>query len=111
MALKQEISPATRLLLIKLAEGFADGVRNGTFAFTEQDGRRIADYVGSVVNPQPKIRICSMAQACEYLHISQPTFRKYVRQGLLPQGIKIAGITELLWDKADIERFEKERRG
>ena len=45
--------------------------------------------------------------ACDYLGITQPTFRKYVREGLVPHGRKLPGFTEKVWDKSDIEKFKK----
>ena len=49
---KTEIDPETRLMLIELAEGFAEGVRNGTFRFSEEGGRRLAGIIRGIVNPE-----------------------------------------------------------
>lgn len=99
----------TTQLVIHLLEGITDGVRNGTFKFTERDGRLLIDTLKDILYPQPKMRICNITQACDYLGISQPTFRKYIRQGIIPHGRKTSGFTELIWDKGDIEKFKKER--
>lgn len=97
----------TRLILIRLAEDFAEGVKTGRLDFTEAQGKRIMNTVQRVLNPQTPLHICNITQACDYLHISQPTFRKYVREGKIAEGKKIAGFTELIWDKKEIERFDK----
>ncbi|MBQ7280563.1 MAG: helix-turn-helix domain-containing protein [Bacteroidales bacterium] len=54
-----------------------------------------------------RLRLCSISQACRYLGISQPTFRKLVKQGELPQGRKIAGIRERIWNKENIEEYAR----
>lgn len=51
------MNPETRLILIKLAEDFADGIRTGRISFTEAQGRRIIAAVSEALNPQPKMRI------------------------------------------------------
>lgn len=98
----------TRLILIRLAEDFAEGVKTGRLDFTEAQGKRIMNTVQRVLNPQTPLRICNITQACDYLHISQPTFRKYIREGKIPEGKKIAGFTELVWDKKEIENLDKD---
>ena len=102
------MEPETRLILIKLAEDFADGIRTGRIDFTEAQGRRVISAVGEALNPQPRMRICNITQACDYLGVSQPTFRKYVREGRIPAGQKMSGFSELLWDKNDIEAFKRQ---
>lgn len=98
----------TRRILITLAEDFADGIRTGRLDFTELEGRRIIEAVGVALNPRQVPRdICNISMACDYIGISQPTFRKHVREGRIPPGMKIAGFTELVWNKKDIERFKK----
>ncbi|MBQ7280269.1 MAG: hypothetical protein IJR13_06080 [Bacteroidales bacterium] len=52
---------------------------------------------------QRRLRLCSISQ----VGISQPTFRKLVKQGELPQGRKIAGIREKIWSKEDIEEYAR----
>ena len=99
----------TTLLIIHLLEGVTDGVRNGTFKFSEREGRLLIDTMKGILYPQPKMRICNITQACDYLGLSQPTFRKYIREGKIPHGCKISGFTELIWNKDDIEKFKKER--
>ena len=103
------MTPDTQLLIIHLLEGITDGFRRGSFILSDAEGRRVLDALKNILCPQPKMmRICNISQACDYLGISQPTFRKYVRQGKIPQGRKVSGFTELIWDKGDIEKFKKD---
>lgn len=99
----------THILLIHLVEGFLEGLKNGTFRFTEREGRILLDAARELLHPGHRMdaRICNMTQACDYLGITPPTFRKYVREGRIPKGVKIAGFTEKIWNKSDIEEFAK----
>ncbi|MBR1792102.1 MAG: helix-turn-helix domain-containing protein [Bacteroidales bacterium] len=109
---RDEIAPETRLLLIALFEGMAEGVRNGTFRFSEEQATRLVAAIKGMRDADKndgRLRICTISTACDYLGISQPTFRKYVKQGLIAPGGKVKGLTELVWDKAEIERFAEER--
>lgn len=104
MGVREEISPETRLALIELAEGFAEGVRNGTFRFTEESGRVIGEFIKRLKEPEKYKKIdelVNITQACRYLGMSQPTFRKYVRMGKIPSGRKEAG-GQPMWAKEDI---------
>ena len=47
----------------------------------------------------------SKVMACDYLGISRATFDNYVRDGLLPKGIKEDGFKELSWNKSDLDIF------
>lgn len=111
---KTEIAPETRLMLIELAEGFAEGVRNGTFKFSEEGGRKLAGFLRGIVNPEMEgvdpesgMKTYSITRASGVLGISQPTFRKYVREGIIPKGIRIADIPGPRWNKEEIEEVRK----
>lgn len=47
----------------------------------------------------------SKVMACDYLGVSRATFDNYVRDGLLPKGIKEDGFKELSWNKSDLDIF------
>lgn len=104
-----EISPETRLLLIELAEGFAAGVRNNTFKFSEESGKRICEFIDRLNHPEKYRRPeeeCNITEACRYLHMSQPTFRKYIKESKIPGGRKRDG-GQPMWLKSDIIAFGK----
>lgn len=112
------MTPETRLMLIELAEGFAESMRKGTMSFTEDTARRLAALVSETLNPRPKVegKAVNITQACQMLGISQPTFRKYIRLGMLPQGVKVQGCASPMWEISQIEAFKKkylspERKG
>lgn len=103
------MQPDTRLLLITLFEGMAESLRQGTFRFTEEQAQTLVRILAGLPpqdsRPAHGPRICTIAQACRYLGISQPTFRKRIREGLIPQGTKLAGFNERVWNKEDIETY------
>ena len=57
-----------------------------------------------------KDRRLSKYEACKYLNISRASFDNYVRQGLLPKGIKTQGFKELFWSIKDLDNFNKLRK-
>lgn len=110
-AVGSEISAETRLLLIELAEGFAEAVRKNNIRLSESTASALVEWGEHVMHPERK-RIDdvmpwkNITEACAYIGISQPTFRKYIRQGCIPQGVKKGGYREPMWDKEDIEKFK-----
>ena len=54
-----------------------------------------------------KDRRLSKYEACKYLNISRASFDNYIRQGLLPKGIKTQGFKELFWCIKDLDNFNK----
>lgn len=87
------------LALIHIFEGVAEGLRKGTIHLTEDDGREIIRFAQRVANPSPVDGACTLSQACLILDVSAPTFRKYIRQGLVPAGYKVPNIRGKFWDE------------
>lgn len=109
-AVGEEISADGRLLLIETLEGLADGIRKDTIRFSEGSARALAAWADSIIHPEQsksanESQWKNITEACDLLGISQPTFRKYIRLGKIPQGYKRRGYHEPVWAKTDIERF------
>ena len=109
--MKEEISAETRLLLIELAEGFADSVRKGTMVLSEGNGRALARWADGLLHPERSDKADSanwknITEACDMIGITPQTFRKYVRLGKIARGTKKRGYHEPLWQKEEIERFK-----
>lgn len=107
-----EISPETRLLLIELFEGIAEGVRKNTLSLGEGNARALAQWADGVLHPEQRkiedeTKWKNITEACDLLHISQPTFRKYIKEGKLAKGMKRKGYHEPVWEKEEIERFRE----
>lgn len=48
-------------------------------------------------------------QACSYLNMSRSKFDSLVREGVLPRGKKVQGMSELRWYRADLKRACKKK--
>lgn len=108
----KEISAETRLLLIELAEGFADSVRKGTMVLSEGNGRALAQWADAVMHPERQLgegmdHWKNITEACDMIGITPQTFRKYVRLGTIAKGTKKRGYHEPVWRKEEIDQFKK----
>lgn len=104
----EEISAETRLLIIELFEGIAEGVRKNDIRFSEGNAKALARWAEGVLHPERhrvELPVCNITQACDYLGISQPTFRKYIKMGRIPEGRREGGYSDDVWLKKDIEAF------
>ena len=108
---EQEISAAARQLLIELAEGFAEGIRKNNIKFSEGNARSIGQWAEEVVHPDAHISKGSewvnITEACDLIGMTQPTFRKYIRKGLIPNGKKRRGNHSPEWEKSVILEFKQ----
>lgn len=109
--MKEEISAETRLLLIEMAEGFAEGVRTNAISLSEGNARVLAQWADSLLHPEKSDKAeganwKNITEACDLLRVTPQTFRKYVRMGKIAQGTKKRGYHEPLWQKEEIERFK-----
>jgi hypothetical protein len=104
------VDAESKFVIINILEGCVKALKENTFEFTEEHGQRLVRVMKDIIHPNQGIPAdaLSISVACDYLQISQPTFRKYVREGFIAEGYKIPGITNLVWDKSEIERFFKE---
>ena len=51
----------------------------------------------------------SKTESYNYIGVSRATFDNYVKQKLIPEGIKKQGITTKFWRKSDLDNFLKKR--
>lgn len=93
----------TRLVLLHLLDQAKDNLSEGKCNLNEEESLSVIESLRSILFPKPIMDAYNISQACDKLHISQPTFRKYVKQGKIPEGNKVPGFKELLWYKSDID--------
>lgn len=48
--------------------------------------------------------------ACEYVGLRRSAFDDKVRKGLIPRGMKIAGLRELLWYRKDLDKYLENKK-
>ena len=51
----------------------------------------------------------SKLEAAEYIGVSRATFDKYIREGLIPKGMKRQGVNNLFWKKSDLDKYLDEK--
>ena len=51
----------------------------------------------------------SKLEAAEYIGVSRATFDKYIREGLIPKGMKRQGVSNLFWKKSDLDKYLDEK--
>lgn len=95
----------TKLLIKHLLETALDNLDAGNTNISEDEGLNLIESLQEILYPKPKIDVVNITQACQILGISQPTFRKYITEGIIPEGIKISGFTEKVWDKSIINNL------
>ena len=76
----------------------------GNSNITESEALELTKVLKTYTDKNHKM---SKYQACRYLNVSRATFDNYVREGLLPKGIKEAGFKELFWEQKSLDKFIK----
>jgi predicted DNA-binding transcriptional regulator AlpA len=84
-----------------------DSIKVGNSNVPEEKAISILKAVRELTDDTSKV---SKYQAMRILHVERATFDGYVRDGLLPRGIKEPGFKELFWYKKDIEEFKSRRK-
>lgn len=85
----------------------ANNLKAGNSNVSEEKAISILKAVRELTDDTSKV---SKYQAMRILHVERATFDGYVREGLLPRGIKEPGFKELFWYKKDIEEFKSRRK-
>lgn len=83
-------------------------IDTGNSNISEKDAMEIIKYLKEYTDKTQRL---SKYQACQYLNMSRATFDKYIREGALPQGKKVAGFKEKSWEKRDLDLFVQKKRG
>lgn len=96
----------TRVLIKHLLETALGNLDAGNTNISEEEGLNLIESLQEILYPKPKFDAINTTQACKILGISQPTFRKYIHEGIIPEGVKISGFTERVWDKTTIRKID-----
>lgn len=88
----------------RLLQKCIDDIDNGTCNPSEDDMNRI---IASLKEYNNKDYPISKYQACRHMNMSRASFDNYIREGKLPAGKKIAGFTEKVWFKKDLDKYIK----
>lgn len=85
----------------QLAE-IIDNIDSGNSNLSYEDQIKVFKTIQQLTSNDKRM---SKVMACDYLGVSRATFDNYVRDGLLPKGIKEDGFKELSWNKSDLDIF------
>lgn len=89
-------------IIRNLLQKFIDDLDTGNSNISEDQEIKIISVLSNIANPDQRM---SKIQACDYLGISRSTFDNYVRDGLIPKGIKQEGFREKSWSKIDLDMY------
>ena len=84
-----------------------ENIDAGNSNLTEEECITIVDTIKRL---SQKERLISKYQAYTYLNVSRATFDRFVQEGRLPKGKKIAGFKELFWDEKQIRDYLRKER-
>lgn len=87
-------------MLSNLFRKIADDIDCGNSNLNENEALELIDSVRKFTDKTERI---SKYEACRYLNMSRATFDNYVRNGIIPKGIKRPGFKELSWDKKTLD--------
>lgn len=98
----------TRIALIHLGEEIIEGLKRGSINLSEEDGRTLNREIRKSLYKQglpehPRF----LNDVLQILDVSAPTFNKWVKEGLVPKGLKYPGAGGLIWSKKDIDSFRE----
>ena len=86
-------------LVAKLLRETADKLDAGNSELSESEAM---DVMGILCH-----KAMSIAQACEYLNISQSHFRYLIRTKKMPKGRKVVGYKELRWYQDELDECNR----
>lgn len=87
-------------LLLKIV----DDIDAGNTNISEQEEMLIIEALKSLRTDTPM----SKYQTYTYLNISRATFDNLVKEGRLPEGVKVAGFKEKFWYRKDLDKYIKD---
>lgn len=97
--------------MLKIIRNFlleiVDNIDSGNSNITEGDALEIAKMLNTYTNKGHKL---SKEQSCRYLNMSRSSFDNYIREGLIPPGIKESGFKEKFWIEKDLIEFMNKMR-
>lgn len=77
-------------------------INAGSCNLSDEAMMETIEFLQAMVNPED---ILSKYQAAEYLKVSKSTFNNYIKEGKVPPGKKIPGMSSLIWYKKDLNKL------
>lgn len=77
----------------------ADRIESGNCPLSQEQYEEVMDRLAEGMRVQ-----MTAEQCCSYLQCSRTSFDKWVRDGVIPKGRKIRGMSSLIWYKDQLKR-------
>lgn len=94
-------------IIRRMLLGIVDDIDAGNSNADEEEQKKIIQCLRRYTRKDNR---WTKYKAYTFLNCSRATFDRYVREGLLPRGMKEQGSKELKWSEKDIRQFAKSRK-
>ena len=90
-----------------MIKSLLDDIDVGNSNMTEDEMKETIEFIKDISN---RDKYYSREEAAKYLHMSVQNFDLLRKKGEIPEGIKRAGITNLLWSKKVLDKYIEEHK-
>lgn len=90
-----------------MLKSLLDNIDAGNFNMTEEEMEETIEFIKDISN---RDKYYSREEAAKYLHMNIQNFDLLRKKGEIPEGIKRAGITNLLWNKKVLDKYIEEHK-
>lgn len=90
-----------------MLKSLLDNIDAGNSNMTEEEMEETIEFIKDISN---RDKYYSKEEAAKYLHMSVQNFDLLRKKGEIPEGIKRAGITNLLWSKKVLDKYIEEHK-
>ena len=87
-------------LLRTALQQFIDDIDSGNSNINEQQQQELLNIICKFNSKE-----LSKTEAANYIGVCRATFDNYIKKGLIPEGIKYQGRSNLLWKKSDLDKY------
>lgn len=85
-----------------MIKSLLDDIDAGNSNMTEDEMEETIEFIKDISN---RDKYYSREEAAKYLHMNVQNFDLLRKEGEIPEGIKRAGITNLLWNKKVLDKY------
>lgn len=87
-------------ILRNLLEQILDDIDSGNSNVSESEQQELITIIQKITSKE-----LSKIESSNYIGVSRATFDNYIKKGLIPEGIKRQGVSNLFWRKSDLDIF------
>lgn len=87
-------------ILRNLLQQILHDIDSGNSNISESDQEDIINFIQKINSKD-----LSKIEAANYIGVSRATFDNYIKRGLIPEGRKRQGCSNLFWNKFDLDKY------